>query len=92
MKMKVHACLHTGHDIVWVDEAVFSAKTFRPYGFQPQINRLDYTPMKKKPDYIAAVIAISRHRGLILFDTKVKKAFTGQDFANFIKHVVEIVS
>ena len=81
------SALATDHDIVWIDEAVFSMKKFRPLAYQPRFGRLDFTKPKKLPSYIAAVCAISKHRGLILYDTKVKAAFNGTDFARFMKQV-----
>ena len=47
-----------------------------------------HRPLKEKPDYIAAVVAISESRGLIASKFKVKAAFDGGEFIDFIKTVV----
>ena len=57
---------------MWIDEAVFSLKKFKPTAFAPKADVLDYRPLKKKPDYVAVVAAISEHRGFIAAAGKVK--------------------
>ena len=87
MREKISFALNTGHDIVWIDEAVFSMKKFKPQVFQPRNGGLSYTKQKNLPAYIAAVCAISKHRGLICYALKEKAAFNGTDFAEFMEQV-----